>query len=86
MHPSESQSGQFGAAGAGVSRILTARTIMSYAAESFDARELSLFGRYLEQASFEELAAEFVLPDPEAARTEVRRLKERLRSRFRDPA
>lgn len=85
VHPSESQSGQFGSAAPGLSRLLTARSILSYAGEVFDARELAFFGRYLEQATFEELADEFALARPELARAEVRRLKERLRARFREP-
>jgi hypothetical protein len=85
VHPSETQSGQFGSAAAGLSQLLTARSILSYAAEVFDARELNLFERYLEQTTFEELAQEFSLPTPELARAEVRRLKERLRARFREP-
>ena len=85
VHPSETQSGHFGTAAAGLSVLLTARSILTYAAEVFDARELSFFGRYLEQASFEELAQEFSLARPELARAEARRLKERLRARFREP-
>jgi hypothetical protein len=84
VHPSEGGSGHFGSAHAGLSRVLTARSILNYAAEAFDARALSLFRRYLEQATFEELAEEFALVDADAARTEVRKLKERLRVRFRD--
>lgn len=84
VHPTDGSSGHFGSANAGLSRVLTARSILSYAAEAFDASELSLFRRYLEQATFEELAEEFALADPDAARAEVRKLKERLRARFRD--
>jgi hypothetical protein len=84
VHPSETQSGHFGGAAAGLSRLLTARSILSYAAEVFDARELRFFGRYLEQATFEELAQEFSLARPELARAEARKLKERLRARFRE--
>ncbi|MEY4510365.1 MAG: hypothetical protein RLZZ450_2487 [Pseudomonadota bacterium] len=84
VHPSDGGSGHFGSANAGLSRVLTARSILSYAAEAFDAPALGLFRRYLEQATFEELAAEFALPDADAARAEVRKLKERLRARFRD--
>jgi hypothetical protein len=84
VHPSDGSSGNFGSANAGLSRVLTARSILSYAAEAFDAHELALFRRYLEQATFEELAEEFALPDVDAARAEVRKLKERLRARFRD--
>jgi DNA-directed RNA polymerase specialized sigma24 family protein len=84
VHPSAGGTGQFGSANAGLSRVLTARSILSYAAETFDAPALSLFRRYLEQASFEELADEFGLPGADAARAEVRKLKERLRVRFRD--
>jgi hypothetical protein len=68
----------------GLSRMLTAHSILSYAAEAFDARELALFRRYLEQGTFEELAEEFALASPELARAEIRRLKERLRARFRE--
>jgi len=84
VHPTEPNSGHFGAANAGLSRVLTARSILNYAAEAFDARELGLFQRYLDQATFEELAAEFSLADADSARGEVRKLKERLRARFRD--
>ncbi|MET0344077.1 MAG: hypothetical protein ABW252_23890 [Polyangiales bacterium] len=83
VHPTRAQSGDFGGARPAVSRVLTARSILRYAAEAFDARELRVFERYLEQASFDELAAEFELAGPEAARAEVRRLKERLRAHFR---
>lgn len=83
VHPSDSQSGHFGAANAGLSRLLTARSILSYAADTFAPRELRFFQRYLDQATFEELAAEFALDRPELARAEVRRLKERLRAHFR---
>ena len=85
VHPTETQSGHFGSAAAGLSRLLTARSILSYASEVFDARELRFFARYLEQATFEELAQEFSLARPELARAEARRLKERLRARFREP-
>jgi hypothetical protein len=85
VHPTETQSGHFGGAAAGLSRLLTARSILSYAAEVFDARELRFFQRYLEQATFEELAEEFSLARPELARAEARKLKERLRARFREP-
>lgn len=84
VHPTDGSSGHFGSAQAGLSRVLTARSILSYAAESFDASELSLFRRYLEQATFEELVEEFALSDVDAARAEVRKLKERLRARFRE--
>jgi DNA-directed RNA polymerase specialized sigma24 family protein len=83
VHPTQPHSGQFGGAQPGVTRVLTARSILRYAAEVFDERELKLFRRYLEQASFEELSAEFELPDKSAAEAEVRKLKERLRVRFR---
>jgi len=85
VHPSETQSGLFGSAAAGLSRLLTARSILRYASEVFVARELQFFQRYLEHASFDELAREFALAGPELARAEVRRLKERLRARFREP-
>lgn len=85
VHPSETQSGLFGSAAAGLSRMLTARAILRYASEVFDARELQFFRRYLEHLSFDELAQEFALASPELARAEVRRLKERLRARFREP-
>jgi hypothetical protein len=84
VHPTEPNSGHYGAATGGLSRVLTARSILTYAAETFDARELALFQRYLDQASFDELALEFQLHDPDAARNEVRKLKERLRARFRE--
>lgn len=83
VHPTRVQSGDFGGARPALSRVLTARSILRYAAEAFDARELQVFERYLEQASFDELAAEFALAGPEAARAEIRRLKERLRAHFR---
>jgi DNA-directed RNA polymerase specialized sigma24 family protein len=82
VHPSDSQSGRFGGANPGLSRLLTARSILSYAAETFAPQELRFFERYLDQASFEELAQEFSLA-PAEARDRVRRLKERLRARFR---
>ena len=85
VHPSETQSGQFGSAASGLSRLLTARSILRYASEAFDARELHFFQRYLDHATFDELAQEFALAGPELARAEVRRLKERLRARFREP-
>jgi hypothetical protein len=85
VHPSETQSGLFGTAAAGLSRLLTARSILRYAREVFDARELQFFQRYLEHATFDELAQEYRLAGPELARAEVRRLKERLRARFREP-
>jgi hypothetical protein len=84
VHPSEGETDSLPGAAPGMSRILTAHSILSYAAEAFDARELGLFRRYLEQSSFEELAEEFALVGPEQARAEVRRLKERLRVRFRE--
>jgi hypothetical protein len=85
VHPTEAYSGRFGGgAPAGMSRMLTARSILAYAAESFDERELSVFQRYLEQASFEELAQEFAFAGEDAVRAEIRKLKERLRARFRD--
>lgn len=84
VHPGEGEAESLPGAAPGVSRILTAHSILSYAAEAFEARELSLFRRYLEQSSFEELAEEFGLSGPEQARAEVRRLKERLRARFRE--
>jgi hypothetical protein len=84
VHPSEGEAGNTPGATLGLSRILTARSILSYAAEAFDARELAVFRRYLEQGTFEELAQEFGLVSPELARVEVRRLKERLRARFRE--
>ncbi|HET8933346.1 MAG TPA: hypothetical protein VFN67_07910 [Polyangiales bacterium] len=83
VHPSESDAREIGAT-LGLSRMLTAQSILRYAEETFEARELRLFRRYLEQSTFEELAQVFELPSPEAARAEVRRLKERLRARFRD--
>jgi DNA-directed RNA polymerase specialized sigma24 family protein len=85
VHPTDTQSGQFGSAASGLSRLLTARSILRYASEAFDTRELSFFQRYLEHATFDELAQEFALANPELARAEVRRLKERLRARFRGP-
>jgi Asp-tRNA(Asn)/Glu-tRNA(Gln) amidotransferase A subunit family amidase len=84
VHPTETQSGQYGSAAPGLSRLLTARSILRYAGEVFDARELRFFERYLEHGTFDELAQEFALPGPELARAEVRRLKERLRARFRE--
>ncbi len=83
VHPTQPHSGQFGGAQPAVTRVLTARSILRYAAEVFDERELKLFRRYLEQASFEELTTEFELTDKGAAEAEVRKLKERLRVRFR---
>jgi hypothetical protein len=83
VHPTRAQSGDFGGARPALSRVLTARSILRYAAEAFEPRELQVFERYLEQASFDELAAEFAMSGPEAARAEVRRLKERLRAHFR---
>ncbi|HEX5657192.1 MAG TPA: hypothetical protein VFX59_08350 [Polyangiales bacterium] len=68
---------------AGMTQLLTARSILDYAREVFAARELALLQRYLEQATFEELAEEFTLASPELARAEIRKLKERLRARFR---
>jgi hypothetical protein len=85
VHPTESQSGQYGSAAPGMSRLLTARSVLRYASEVFDDRELRFFERYLEHTSFEELAQEFALASPELARAEARRLKERLRARFREP-
>lgn len=85
VHPTESQSGLYGSAAPGLSRLLTARSVLRYASEVFDARELRFFERYLEHASFDELAQEFGLESPELARAEARRLKERLRARFREP-
>jgi hypothetical protein len=85
VHPTKTQSGQFGSAASGLSRLLTARSILRYASEVFDARELRFFERYLEHGTFDELAREFALAGPELARAEVRRLKERLRARFREP-
>jgi DNA-directed RNA polymerase specialized sigma24 family protein len=84
VHPTETHSGQFGSAPYALSRVLTARSILSYASEAFDQRELAVFKRYLEQGTFEELAEEFGFVEVEDARAEVRKLKERLRARFRD--
>lgn len=84
VHPSEGEAANTAGATLGLSRILTARSILGYAEQAFDARELALFRRYLEQSTFEELAEEFALASPELARAEVRRLKERLRARFRE--
>jgi len=84
LHPTQPSSGHFGGAHPALSRMVTARSILDYAAEAFDERELRVFRRYLEQASFDELAEEFALRDAAAARAEVRKLKERLRARFRD--
>ncbi|MDB4973541.1 MAG: hypothetical protein JWN48_1882 [Myxococcaceae bacterium] len=81
VHPQEGVH-VFGAVRPELSRMMTARSIMSYAADTFGPRELSVFRRYLEQASFDELAEEFTLRDGQAARAEIRRLKERLRARF----
>lgn len=83
VHPTKEHSGQFGNAHPAVTGVLTARAILRYAAETFDDRELNVFRRYLEQASFEELAEEFALGGKQAAEAEVRKLKERLRARFR---
>lgn len=83
VHPSEPHSGEFGGASPAVTRVLTARSILRYAAEAFEPRELAIFRRYLEQASFEELAEEFGMAGKQAADAEVRKLKERLRARFR---
>lgn len=84
VHPTKTQSGEFGGgANPAVTGVLTARAILRYAQETFDERELRVFRRYLEQASFEELADEFELEGKQAAEAEVRRLKERLRARFR---
>jgi hypothetical protein len=85
VHPTETESGQYGSTTAGISRLLTARSILRYASEVFDPRELRFFERYLEHGTFDELAQEFALAGPELARAEVRRLKERLRARFREP-
>jgi hypothetical protein len=85
VHPTETQSGMYGSAAPGLSRLLTARSVLRYASEVFDARELRFFERYLEHGSFDELAQEFALASPELARAEARRLKERLRARFREP-
>jgi DNA-directed RNA polymerase specialized sigma24 family protein len=82
VHPSDSQSGHFGGANPGLSRLLTARSILSYAGETFAPHELRFFERYLDHASFEELADEFSLTAAQA-RDQVRRLKERLRAHFR---
>jgi hypothetical protein len=84
VHPSESHNRDIVGATLGMSRVLTAKSILRYAEETFDGRELRVFQRYLEHSSFEELAAEFELATPESARSEIRRLKERLRARFRD--
>ncbi|MDB4991525.1 MAG: hypothetical protein JWN04_6703 [Myxococcaceae bacterium] len=81
LHPTDSSS--HASLAPGMTQLLTARSIMEYAQKAFAARELQLFQSYLEQASFEELAADFQLPSAEAARAEIRRLKERLRARFR---
>ena len=83
VHPTRPASGEFGRAHPAVSGVLTARAILRYAAESFNERELSVFRRYLEQASFEELSEEFALGGKQAAEAEVRKLKERLRAHFR---
>ncbi len=84
VHPSaSSSSGEFGGGNPAVTGVLTAHAILRYAAETFDERELGVFRRYLEQASFEELAQEFELEGKQAAEAEIRRLKERLRARFR---
>jgi hypothetical protein len=85
VHPTETESGQYGSTTSGLSRLLTARSILRYASEVFDPRELRFFERYLEHGTFDELAQEFALAGPELARAEVRRLKERLRARFREP-
>ena len=84
VHPSEPRSGDFGGQNPAFSRVLTARSILAYATEVFAPNELALLRRYLESASFEELAEEFELTDAASARAEVRRIKERLRARFRD--
>ncbi len=83
VHPTRPASGEFGRAHPAVSGVLTARAILRYAAESFNERELSVFRRYLEQASFEELSEEFELGGSKAAEAEIRKLKERLRAHFR---
>jgi DNA-directed RNA polymerase specialized sigma24 family protein len=84
VHPSaSSSSAEFGGGNPAVTGVLTAHAILRYAAETFDERELGVFRRYLEQASFEELAQEFELEGKQAAEAEIRRLKERLRARFR---
>jgi hypothetical protein len=83
VHPTRPASGEFGRAHPAVSGVLTARAILRYAAESFNERELSVFRRYLEQASFEELSDEFELGGKQAAEAEIRKLKERLRAHFR---
>jgi hypothetical protein len=84
VHPAaSSSSGEFGGGNPAVTGMLTAHAILRYAAETFDERELGVFRRYLEQASFDELSEEFQLGGKQAAEAEIRRLKERLRSRFR---
>lgn len=84
VHPSESDERDMLGATLGISRVLTARSILRYAEETFDERELRVFRRYLEHSSFEELAEEFAFASAESARAEIRRLKERLRARFRE--
>ncbi len=84
VHPREAETADYASQTPSLSRIVTARSILRYAEQAFDARELSLFRRYLEHASFEELALEFEFARPELARAEIRKLKERLRARFRD--
>jgi hypothetical protein len=83
VHPTRPASGEFGRAHPAVSGVLTARAILRYAAESFNERELGVFRRYLEQASFEELSEEFAFESKQAAEAEIRKLKERLRAHFR---
>lgn len=83
VRPTLMRSGVFGDARPAMTQTLTANAILKFAGETFDERELSVFRRYLDQASFEELADEFDLDGPLAARAEIRRLKERLRAHFR---
>ncbi len=83
VHPQKPVSGVFGEANPALTSMLTARAILRYAEQEFAPRELSVFRRYLEQASFDELAAEFAFASKQEAEAEVRKLKERLRARFR---
>ncbi len=83
VHPSTLRAHEFASAHPAFTGVLTARAILRYAEETFNERELRVFQRYLEQASFEELAEEFEYGGKQAAEAEVRRLKERLRAHFR---
>ncbi|MFM2420179.1 MAG: hypothetical protein RL385_4902 [Pseudomonadota bacterium] len=66
---------------------VTAAKIIAHAVEHFDAVEIKgLYAHYIEELSSQEMAEKLGLASPEEADRLVRRVKERLRVRFRPEA